>query len=53
MKNTDFIDFTDRFEKALTSLLNNEKLLNTFVVILFKKADMNDSTTILKLLDYL
>jgi hypothetical protein len=53
MKNTDLVDFTDRFDKALTSLLNNEKLLNTFVVILFKKADVNDSSTILKMLNYL
>lgn len=40
-------------EKALVSLLNNERLLNTFVVILFKKSDVNDSSALLKLLDYL
>ena len=53
MKNTDLVDFTDRFNKALTSLLNNEKLLNTFVVILYKKANTNDSSSILKMLNYL
>lgn len=53
MKNTDLVDFTDRFDKALTSLLHNEKLLNTFVVILYKKADTNESSSILKMLNYL
>lgn len=53
MKSVDLVDYTDRMEKALVSLLHNEKLLNTFVVILFKKTDINDSSTVLKLLDYL
>lgn len=53
MKNTDLKDYTDRMDKAFSSLLNNEKLLNTFVVILFKKSDVNDYGSILKLLDYL
>ena len=53
MKNVELVDYTDRMEKALVSLLHNEKLLNTFVVILFKKTDINDSASVLKLLDYL
>lgn len=53
MKSTDLVDFTDRFDKALVSLLHNEKLLNTFVVILYKKANTNDPSSLLKMLDYL
>jgi hypothetical protein len=53
MKTENITDYTDRMQKACASLLNNEKLLNTFVVILFKKSDVNDPNSILKLLDLL
>jgi hypothetical protein len=35
-------DFTYRFKKCCLKLLSNERLLNIFVVILLKKANIND-----------
>jgi len=40
-------------QRACVGLLNNEKLLNTFVVIVFKKSDINNPLIILKLLELL
>jgi hypothetical protein len=53
MKNKQLNDYSERMQRASVGLLNNERLLNTFVAILFKKADMNNPPSILKLLDFL
>jgi hypothetical protein len=37
--------------KAAASLLSNEKLLNPFIVILFKKSDPKDQMAVIKAFD--
>jgi len=40
-------------KKAAASLLSNEKLINPFMLIIFRKTNLNDQFTVIKSLDLL
>lgn len=40
-------------KKAAASLLSNEKLINPFLLIIFRKTNLNDHFTVIKSLDLL
>lgn len=48
MKNKSLASYSPAFKKAAACMLSNEKLLNPFVLILFKKTNINDQVSILK-----
>lgn len=53
MKKRAIMDYPDSLVDASIKILANEKLLNIFITILFKKTNMYDSNTVLKMIEIL
>jgi hypothetical protein len=53
MKLRDIKDYPESLKKAAASLLSNEKLINTFVLIILRKTNLNDQFSVIKSLDLL
>jgi hypothetical protein len=51
MKSRSVPDYSEAMRKAAASLLSNEKLLNPFILILFKKTNSNDQVAVIKAFD--
>ena len=51
MKRRPIIDYPDSLVDATVSLLANEKLLNTFITVLFNKTNIFDSNTTLRTIE--
>lgn len=46
-------EYSEAMRRAAASLLSNEKLLNPFVLILFRKTNTNDQIAVLRAFDLL
>ena len=53
MKLRDIKNYPLSMKKAAASLLSNEKLINPFMLIIFRKTNLNDQFTVVKSLDLL
>lgn len=51
MKSRSAAEYSESMRKAAASLLSNEKLLNPFILILFKKTNSNDQVAVIKAFD--
>ena len=51
MKSRSVPEYSESMRKAAASLLSNEKLLNPFILILFKKTNSNDQVAVIKAFD--
>ena len=51
MKIRPISNYTEVMKKAAASMLTNDKLLNPFVLILFRKTNENDQPTVIKTFD--
>lgn len=53
MKARSVQEYSEAMRRAAASLLSNEKLLNPFVLILFRKTNTNDQIAVLRAFDLL